>query len=103
MTDAGNRFSDAELCQSLDGLTWQCSGNDEWAFGLLVRGIVRHPYGEVYFDDERADENGGWVWFVYPLRYPSETSRPRGAEVYRRDAIDRVEQEVAKMLAAEAT
>lgn len=40
-------------------MEWQFRGDDEWVFGEKVRGIVRYPRAEVYFDEER-----GWVWFV---------------------------------------
>jgi hypothetical protein len=42
--------------------TWQHHGNNDWVFGLCVRGMVRMPKAEVYFDDDA--KRGGWVWFI---------------------------------------
>lgn len=39
---------------------WQHLGDDNWAFGVKVRGLVRVRLGEVHFDPDR----GGWFWFV---------------------------------------
>jgi len=40
---------------------WQMYGQDEWMFGIKIRGIVRNPLAEIYFDDEK---NYGWIWLL---------------------------------------
>ena len=47
---------------SASNYTWQQHSEDNWVFGLCVRGMVRMPAAEVYFDDD--DKRGGWVWFI---------------------------------------
>lgn len=43
--------------------TWQrVSSHDDWEFGEVVRGMIREPVGELYFDEELAPV--GWVWMV---------------------------------------
>jgi hypothetical protein len=39
---------------------WQLQGQDEWVFGIPVRGLIRTKIAEIYFDEEQ----GGWIWFV---------------------------------------
>lgn len=39
-------------------MTWQHQGDNDWVFGPMVRGVVRKPVAEVYFND------GLWVWFL---------------------------------------
>lgn len=47
-------------------LTWQFQGDDQWVFGHVVRGLVRRPLmGDIYFDEERDDPRGGWIWIAY--------------------------------------
>jgi hypothetical protein len=67
-------------------LTWQCVGDDEWEFGQVVRGMIREPLGEVYFDEEK---DPGWVWFTL-LPHPAES--PRGRAYSRQQAAREVEQ-----------
>ena len=46
---------------------WQHMGEDEWVFGVKVRGIIRHSYADIYFDEDLVGfvgTNGGWVWMV---------------------------------------
>jgi hypothetical protein len=42
------------------GLTWQHVGDDSWLFGRMVRGLVRDPVAEAYYDEDH-----GWVWFLH--------------------------------------
>lgn len=49
-----------------EGRCWQFQGNDSWAFGPLVRGVVRGAIAEVHFDDELKRRPGyGWVWVAF--------------------------------------
>jgi hypothetical protein len=58
-------------------MEWQCVWADEWVFGVKVRGMVRHPRGEIY----NAKDTGRWRWLAYD---------DSGAEVVSGDAFDRV-------------
>lgn len=40
---------------------WQMHSENEWWFGPKIRGIVRFPIAEVYFDDELSYP---WKWMV---------------------------------------
>lgn len=46
-------------CEWLSSLTWLRINENEWTFGVPVRGVIRDVLAEVYFDEER---NPGWVW-----------------------------------------
>jgi hypothetical protein len=42
-------------------LTWLRIGENEWDFGIPVRGVIREVLASVYFDEER---NPGWIWLL---------------------------------------
>jgi hypothetical protein len=44
---------------------WQHLGDDEWVFGVKVRGIARDRLAELYFDPDSNNPRGGWFWMVY--------------------------------------
>lgn len=86
-------MSDNELWIILDGLTWQCRGNDEWIFGEMVRGIVRKPVGEIYLDEEQKQP---WVWFLRWLEEGKVAARGRSNTFQW--AVDEVEKSHAARL-----
>lgn len=43
---------------------WQYIGDDGWRFGTRIRGFIREVRAEVYFDEERCERTGGWIWFL---------------------------------------
>ena len=47
---------------------WQFMGNDTWAFGVKVRGVVRDRLAEIYFDESHHGREGGWRWTVRQVR-----------------------------------
>lgn len=57
------------------GAIWQHLGDDQWVFGVPVRGVVRHRLAEVYFDEHR---NLSWVWFLHK-RDDQDAEAIRGA------------------------
>jgi hypothetical protein len=65
--------------------TWQRVGDDEWEFGEVVRGMIREPVAELYFDEDLAPV--GWVWMVLVLGNDG-----RGRAHNRREAARRVEE-----------
>lgn len=44
---------------------WQLVAEDQWIYGIKIRGLVRRPKAEVYFDGEAKDY--GWRWLVYDV------------------------------------
>ena len=58
---------------------WQMmSGNNEWVFGVKIRGIVRKPLAEVYFNEDikqDGDPEYGWVWFAWTGRKDGQPER----------------------------
>ena len=49
-------------------MEWQFQGDDQWVFGKKIRGVVRYPIAEIYFDEEQTGRNGGWIWFTKDAR-----------------------------------
>lgn len=45
---------------------WQLIGEDEWRFGVPVRGVIREPLADIYFTEGRPDQERdyGWIWIV---------------------------------------
>jgi hypothetical protein len=39
-------------------------GLNEWEFGEMIRGIVRHPVASIYFDDSCNSPIGNWIWLA---------------------------------------
>lgn len=70
---------------------WQMiSGDDEWVFGIKIRGIVRELFAEIYFDPDRDDPEGGWRWMTYaPI--PIEEESPNGLAITYQGAIKKCE------------
>lgn len=68
--------------------TWQRTGEDEWEFGEMVRGMIRAPVGEMYFDEDLSGREGGWVWFTRGV----SPENPRGVAHTRQEAARRVEE-----------
>jgi hypothetical protein len=72
----------------MNGWEWQRTGQDEWVFGTKVRGMVRNPVGEIYYNEdikevEDKQRNYGWVWFTRNGEVEIrgiETSRGRAAK-----------------------
>lgn len=96
-----NRFSNVEACE------WQLQDTNEWAFGHKIRGIVRWPVAEIYFDEDRRrdpecpedDPGYGWVWMVHgKLVQDGEvigvTMRNRGVEGKLELAVEACEKEL---------
>ena len=50
---------------TLDDKVWQLTGEDQWIFGVMVRGVVRKPVAEIYYDEHQYDPVGDWVWFLH--------------------------------------
>lgn len=46
---------------------WQQQSPTEWVFGPVRRGIVRVNLAEIYFDEDKDDSRGGWIWFIHGL------------------------------------
>lgn len=46
-------------------MEWQFHGDDEWVFGRKVRGMVRWPRAEIYFNEELDSCKGGWIWMAW--------------------------------------
>lgn len=44
---------------------WQLLGQDDWVFGVKVRGIVRDYEAQIYFDEDDDSREGGWKWLVF--------------------------------------
>ncbi len=44
---------------------WQFVGDNEWIFGVKVRGVIRKLVAEIYYDEDSNDRRGGWVWMTY--------------------------------------
>lgn len=81
MHDSANSVPpDPNLCD------WQYHGDDQWVFGLKVRGFVRDVIGEIYFDEDRDDLRGGWVWMTHGLL----SNRGVAPTIY--DAVRQVEE-----------
>lgn len=56
-------MTDLELTNALMSAEWEHRGNDEWIFGVKVRGLVREPLGGFYCD---LDLHGSpWVWVTH--------------------------------------
>jgi hypothetical protein len=65
---------------------WQLMGEDDWVFGVKVRGAVRCYTGCIYFDEDIDSNEGGWVWIA--LVGPPSI---RGLAVNRWTAMENVE------------
>ena len=72
-------------------LTWQLTGDDEWDFGEMVRGMVRNVRAQIYFDEDYTGTEGGWVWLTIKDK-PSCEPSPRGRAIARWDAVRQVEE-----------
>lgn len=74
---------------------WQHTGNNDWIFGMKVRGLVRDPRAEIYFNDSDGP-TGGWVWMAWPSGRPG---RPvvRGVEEQFQDAAIEAERALGIM------
>lgn len=62
------------------------TGDDEWIFGVKVRGAVREWSGCVYFNPDLGGKEGGWVWMTRV-----DDSMPRGLALSRAAAMAQVE------------
>lgn len=74
---------------NLNEFEWQQTGIDEWVFGIKVRGLVRVPLAEIYFDEE-LNGRGGWMWLVH-RKDGDVVSTERGNAVSLRFAVDETE------------
>lgn len=61
----------------LEKAEWQMVGEDDWVFGVRVRGLVRSTLAYFYFNEDINDERGGWVWCA-PGTPPLTGQPPRG-------------------------
>ena len=69
-----------DLCE------WQLHDANQWAFGLKVRGVIRHRLAEVYYDESSNDPRGGWRW------YANLAPMDRGVSNCLEDAVSAAEQ-----------
>jgi hypothetical protein len=46
-------------------MEWQYVGDNQWDFGIKIRGAVREKAADVFFDEAYSGPDGGWVWIVY--------------------------------------
>lgn len=70
----GNKTHSPEVVARCE---WMMTGNDEWVFGIKLRGVVCYPLAEIYFDEDKEGPEGGWRWIVHPP-LPLETQPPGG-------------------------
>jgi hypothetical protein len=67
------------------------SAKDEWEFGEVVRGVIRDPLGEIYFDPDCKSKIGGWIWFIHQ-HLPCDKQPPRGIAARFQFAVEAVEE-----------
>lgn len=72
----------------VDERTWLRINENEWTFGVPVRGVIRDVLAEVYFDEERKP---GWVWRLNKRIGKDRAPVHRGACSYFHDAIEAAE------------
>ncbi len=51
----------------MDNAEWQLVDTEleGWVFGVKIRGVVRIPLAEIYFDEEKDGRDGGWRWMIH--------------------------------------
>jgi DNA-directed RNA polymerase subunit RPC12/RpoP len=88
-----------DIDKLLEGLEWQLTDPemDSWEFGRKVRGIVRKPLGEIYFNPYKGGAGGGWIWLLN-IEHTDPLFGKRGQTPYRWDAVNQVETHVAEYL-----
>lgn len=70
---------------------WQMiSGDNEWVFGVKIRGIIRELLAEIYFDPDRDSPQGGWHWMTYAPT-PNEEEPPSGLAINYQSAVKKCE------------
>lgn len=68
---------------------WLRINENEWEFGVPVRGVIREVLAEVYFDEDR---NPGWVWFIHGVpRVQPRSESERGVCGTFLDAVEAAE------------
>jgi hypothetical protein len=85
---ANQKFSKNKIDQA----EWQMvSGDNEWVFGIKIRGIIRELFAEIYFDPDNDNPEGGWRWMVHAPT-PIEVEPPNGFAINYQEAIKECEQ-----------
>jgi hypothetical protein len=73
--DSSQRLIDLPLLPGGNEV-WQLVGPDDWKFGTLIRGVVRHCRAEIYFHDgEGEGQTFGWIWIVLGWRAAGKPQR----------------------------
>lgn len=73
---------------------WQLIGDNEWIFGEKIRGLIRVILAEVYYDEDRDDPHGWWIWMAY-----KDEQTVRGVEGCLTSAVEAAEMAVSKKVA----
>ena len=69
--------------------TWMMVGEDDWVFGVPVRGMVRDVLAAIYYDEDRDNKGGGWIWLTMSSR--ACPTNARGVAVSRIEAARQAE------------
>lgn len=86
----------------LDGLQWQLIGNESWAFGKVVRGIVRNRLATVSYCQVPVSRSVGpaglimeWAWY---WSYEAGEAKTRGYAQSLEEAVNACEKGLEQSL-----
>jgi hypothetical protein len=77
-----------EVTHEYAASTWQRTEGDNWRFGVMIRGVIRRSFAQVYYDEDLMGPDGGWVWLLLPHKEDDRYLFPaRGRAISLQDAV----------------